>query len=54
LNQVNPGLSKYVSLVFDVPTDAQGFNLKIPPATGIGQSALLPVPEAPYDIAPKQ
>lgn len=49
MGEINPGNSKTIALVFDVPKDANNFNLKVPPATfSMGKEALLPVPKPPF------
>lgn len=45
-SQLQPGVTKEFTLVFDVPGDAKGLKLKIPAdGFGFGQSATLRVPK---------
>lgn len=49
MGEINPGITKQFTLIFDVPENAKDFKLKIPAATfSSGKEALLPVPKAPY------
>ena len=51
MGEINPGITKAISLVFDVPEDENNFKLKIPPATfSLGKEALLPVPKPPFQM----
>ncbi len=44
--QVQPGVNKKFTLVFDAPADAKGLKLHIPAGFGFGRSADIKVPTA--------
>jgi uncharacterized protein (UPF0333 family) len=51
MGEINPGITKQFTLIFDVTENAKDFKLKIPAATfSLGKEALLPVPKAPYQL----